>query len=282
MGVLLNQLRKGDSVISKHPIGPDRVRHWKFARECDPILGGFAANASFSVEDVNVSQQWLRLQMPGITPPRFLKLTGGEFANLFDATHKVIAAKPAPNLSQIFSKLSQKQKAIADGLSVMRDARAQLKQDIASGQSWGTLAVLANAAMLPLNIIINAFDAKVAVSIYQVVVKELYAKLAKSGTRIDNRAAKESLGLIKKAVVEELKRKGLVRHIPGVNIIVGMAEDSFAFMEVASAVTQGNREMSQMLRQLDMKIEAAMREFVNMGVEMDRLLKEMETIRRTA
>ncbi len=191
-------------------------------------------------------------------------------------------ALPPPNLSQIFQRLSQRQKAVREGMMAMQAARIELKKDIASGQMWGTLAVLANAAMLPLNIVINAFDAKAAVSIYQRVVKELYAKLSKSGTRIDNKLAKEGLGLIKKAVVEELTRKGLTRYVPGVNIIVGMAEDSVAFMETATMVGAGDREMRRLLDQVDAKIAAAQREFGAIGVEMERLLAKMDTIRRTA
>lgn len=191
-------------------------------------------------------------------------------------------ALPPPNLSQIFQKLSQRQKAVREGMMAMQAARIELKKDMAAGQMWGTLAVLANAAMLPLNIVINAFDAKAAVSIYKKVVEQLYAKLSKSGTRIDNRLAKEGLGLIKKAVVEELTRKGLTRYVPGVNIIVGMAEDSVAFMETATMVSTGDREMRRLLDQIDAKIAAAQREFGNIGVEMERLLAKMDTIRRTA
>jgi hypothetical protein len=198
------------------------------------------------------------------------------------------SSAPAPfpivssNLAGIFDKLAKRQRVIGEGLDAMRAARTQLQKDIASGQKWATVAVLSNAVLLPLNIILNAFDVGAVVSIYQAIVKELYAKLARSGTRIDNSIAKQSLALIKKAVADELKRKGLTNYVPGVNIIVGLAEDSFALMEVMSTVAEGGRETAALMRQMDSKIGQAMNEFIRLGVEMERQLTESDRRRRTA
>lgn len=281
----LNLLKPGAMVAARMMITPDKARNWKHARTNAAIGGGLVTGAKLKVVQVSSNPSFARLELPGRSPPAFITVTGEELAMNFDmagGAQPAAAVQGPKNLGAIFQKLSQRQMAVSGGLEALRTARAELKQDIATGQFWGGVAVFANAMLMPLNVIINASGAKGVTTVYQAVVKEVYAKVAKSGTRIDNNKVKTSLALIKKATVEALTAKGLKQHIPGVNIIVGVAEDGFALIETARTVQDGSKEMRDLLRQMDAKIDASYNSYIKIGIEMNRLLTEMQTRARTA
>ena len=123
--------------------------------------------------------------------------------------------------------------------------------------------------------IVNAFEVKPAASMYQalvqVFVRAAYEKTSASGTRLEG-SAKPFLDAFKKATVEHLKKKGLTEYIPGVNIIVGLAEDSVAMFQVANKVTTGGAEMQRLAAQLERKLEATLRELNALGVQRARIL----------
>ena len=285
MSMNLPLLQPGAIVKPRFMLTPDRARQWKNAATNASIGGGIMAGTAMRVDTVSRMPPAVRLELPGRSPPAFITLTGDEIANLFEMTGGASAAQSSPqpqNLAVTFQKLSQKQLAVSSGVAAMREARVALQQDMAAGRFWGNVAVFANAALLPLNVLINAFEMKAAVSLYQAVVKELYGQFARSGTRIEGGKAKTGLSLLKKAANEALKAQGLGKWLPGVNIIVGFAEDSIALFETASMVQEGSAEMRGLLRRLDAKLGEANRAYLDIGIEMDRLLTEMQRRARTA
>jgi hypothetical protein len=279
----MNLLKAGASVTTRFLITQDRARHWRHAATNAPVGGGIMPGTSLTVAAVQMNPPAVKLELPGRSPPAFLVLTGEELAGCFDMVAPPTGSPaPAANLATVFQKLSQRQMAVSAGVGALRDARAALKKDTADAMFWGNIAVFANAAMLPLNVMLNAFEVNGAVSIYKTVVKELYGKLGKSGTRMQGGAVKTSLSVIKKAPVEALKSKGLTQWVPGVNIIVGFAEDSVALFEAASMVADGSAEMRNLMRQLDAKLADAERAYLRLGIEMDRVLTEIQRRQRTA
>jgi hypothetical protein len=86
MGMPISMIRPGMALRNRLPITPDRVRHFQFARDCADVGGGVTAGARFQVVEVfnRPGQNWLTLAIPGSDPPRTIKITAGEMANLFD------------------------------------------------------------------------------------------------------------------------------------------------------------------------------------------------------
>lgn len=286
MPMQLNLLKPGALVKARMLISPEKAKHWKHAATNSSVGGGLMPGTQFRVVQVSTAPPFARLEIPGRSPPAFLTLTGEELAMNFDMFGGATAAPTPPggprNLAAVFQQLSRRQMIVGSGLEAMRAARTQLQKDIATGKFWGGVGIVANALLLPLNVIINAFELKGATTAYQALVKEAYAQLSKSGTRIDSKPVKTGLSIVKKAAVETLAKQGLKHYIPGVNIIIGVAEDGFALFEVASTVSEGSNEMRALLRQADAKIDASYRQFIKLGIEMDRLLTEMQRRARTA
>lgn len=112
------------------------------------------------------------------------------------------------NFVQQFEMLGRKQLAIQDGISLLNQIRIELSQARATADAWGTAAVIANVTLIPLNVIVNALELKAANTAYQVLVRQLYGKFDKSGTRLYGQA-KTALSLLKQAIIEELKRKAI-------------------------------------------------------------------------
>lgn len=286
MAMQMNLLKPGAVVTTRFMLTAARAQNWKYAATNPGIGGGIMAGTAMKVVDVSMNPPRARLELPGRSPPAFITFSGEEMASLFTMAPARPTSPSTPqqpqNLSATFQRLAQKQMAVSAGVAAMREARKALETDMQQARFWGNIAVFANAAMLPLNLMINAFQAKAAVSAYQVVVKELYAQLGKSGTRMESGAIKTSLSVIKKATVEALKSKGLTGYVPGVNMLVGFAEDSVALFQTASTVRDGSNEMRQLMRQMETKIADAEQTFLRIGIEMDRLLTEMQRRARTA
>jgi hypothetical protein len=185
------------------------------------------------------------------------------------------------NLGQQFQTLGRKQLAIQEGIDLMMQCQSELARNRTSADAWGAAAIMANVALIPLNVIVNAFELKAATSLYQAVVRAAYDKFSRSGTRIDNQG-KMVLALLKQAVAQELKRKGLTQFIPGVNILVGLAEDSWAAMEVSLTVKAGSSEMSAIAAGVQRKITGAHQQLMQLGVRRAEILAQMQTYARTA
>ena len=185
------------------------------------------------------------------------------------------------NLAQQFSILGHKQLAILEGVDLLRQAQIDLSRAQASANTWGTIAVMANVTLIPLNCIVNGLELKAANTAYQVVVRQLYDKVSKSGTRAEGHA-KTGLSLLKQAIVQELKRKAMKDMIPGVNILVGLAEDSLAAWQAIQQVEAGNREINTQAIRLQAAISAAALQLLQIGTKRAEMLARMQLIARTA
>lgn len=78
-------LRGGEEITPRLPITDARTRHWKYAAECDPINGTLATGTRLVVVDYSKlpGHMWVKVQIPGRTPPGFLKIAGPEYASAF-------------------------------------------------------------------------------------------------------------------------------------------------------------------------------------------------------
>jgi len=185
------------------------------------------------------------------------------------------------NFAQQFEILGRKQLVIQEGIDLLRQVQAELRRSKVSAEGWSMAAILANAALIPLNCVVNAFELKAANTAYQALVRQLYGQFGKSGSRLDGHA-KTALSALKQAIIEELKRKAMTDFIPGVNILVGLAEDSMALWRAVQLVTSGNREMQALVQSLDKKIDAATRELIQLGIKRAEIHRRMHAISRTA
>lgn len=165
---------------------------------------------------------------------------------------------------------------------MLKDAQQDLIRARNSAEAWGVVAVMANVTLIPLNCIVNAFGAGTANSVYQTVVRSVYDKFSKSGTRLQSDKVKTTLSLLKTAVAAELKRKGLASQIPGANILIGLAEDSYAAFETLQTVQTGSRDIAAqeaaLLRQIK-RLETELRKF---GIQEAGLLDQAGVVNRTA
>ncbi len=125
-------------------------------------------------------------------------------------------------------KLKRRQIAYNEGLHLLQMTRSELIKDISGADGWGLVAVLSNATLVPLNIIVNTFLPFTPTSKLQKVIKFVYDKKAGSGTRGQTSDAKEAIkiaGSVGKEAVDYLAKGGLGEYIPGVRILVGLAQD---------------------------------------------------------
>ena len=185
------------------------------------------------------------------------------------------------NFAAQFQMLGRKQLAIQEGIDLLRNTQLDLSRARSAADAWGTVAVLANVTLIPLNVIVNAFELKGANSLYQSLVQQLYGKFAKSGTRLDGHA-KAALSLLKTAIVDELKRKALTDYVPGVNILVGLAEDSLAAWQAIQLVDSGSREISARAADIERKIVAANQQLIQIGIKRADILSRLQVQARTA
>ncbi|MGC3987165.1 MAG: hypothetical protein QM777_21835 [Pseudorhodoferax sp.] len=185
------------------------------------------------------------------------------------------------NLNQQFHMLGKRQLAIEDGLQLLRHTKIELLQARSSATTWGQVAVVANAVLIPLNCILNAFELGAATTVYQKVVQLAYEHVAASGTRSEG-AVTEALALLKKSLVAALAQKGSVQYIPGVNILAGLAQDSWALWQSASDLSANSKESAQLFMKLERTIDEAMRQLQQLGVQRAQVLDKMVTLQRTA
>lgn len=141
---------------------------------------------------------------------------------------------------------------------------------------------MANVTLIPLNVIVNAFELKGANSLYQTVVQELARKFSASGTRLEDGHAKMMLAMLKQAIVEDLKRRAMTDYIPGVNMLVGLAEDSYAAWQAIGFVETGNREIATLAAGLDQKVHAASHALMQLGIKRAEILEQLQRAARTA
>jgi hypothetical protein len=185
------------------------------------------------------------------------------------------------NAMQQFDMLAMKSLAVQEGIDLLRQEQANLIRARSAANAWGTVSVMANLTLIPLNVIVNAFQLKAANSLYQHLVRQLYGKVASSSTRIDG-SSKLALSLVKQAVTEELRRKALTAYVPGVNILVGLAEDSLAAWQAVQVTTAGSAETAAMLARLERTIAVANQQLVQIGIRLAGELERGQLRTRTA
>ncbi len=185
------------------------------------------------------------------------------------------------NLMHRFQQLGRQQMGLQDSIALLQRIRGEMQRDLAHADAWAVVSVMSNVTLIPLNAIINAFELGAAKSFYETVAREFYAKAAKSGTRSDGHL-KTALGVLKSSLVEVLKKKGATQYVPGVNILVGLAEDSLATWQAIEQREGGRAEGQQLKMRLDQQINTAIRELQRLGVERADVLSRMDVRSRTA
>jgi hypothetical protein len=185
------------------------------------------------------------------------------------------------NFANEFRKLGEKQLGLQGAIDLLTQVQNELGQAKASADKWGMVAVMSNVTLIPLNAIINSFQLSAAKSVYQELVRKLYGKFSQSGTRVDGHG-KLLLSVTKEAIVSELKRKGLTAHVPGVNILVGLAEDSLAAWQAIQMVESGNREMNARAAAIERQIAQARMQLQKLRIQHAELLDKADIYSRTA
>jgi hypothetical protein len=189
------------------------------------------------------------------------------------------------NLNQQFEILLNKQLAFQDGIAMMEKAQMDFRSDSATADLWGKTAVFANAALIPLNVVINSFDLKGLSDGFNSATKFFYNQYkdkAASGTRISNKTVKYSLAIIKSQATKQLVAKKMGQYVPGVNILMGLAEDSVALIETALMVESGSQQMSILKINMENKIAQMKRQLSALGVESADVLGKMQRVANTA
>lgn len=181
----------------------------------------------------------------------------------------------------MFRVIGRKQLAIQEGIHLLLSLRSDLARTRSMANAWGTVAVIANATLIPLNVVVNALELKTATSLYQLLVQQLYAKLATGHSR-SNGHVTATLEALKKAIIAELKRRSLTNYIPGVNILVGVAQDSWAAWESITLWDAGSREFLAIAHDIETKILIANQELVQLGSKYAALLEVAQIRVRTA
>jgi len=186
------------------------------------------------------------------------------------------------NLYHQFDQLGKRQIILQEGIELMKKVQLDFKQEKANASAWGFTAVMANVVLVPLNCIVNAFELKTANDIYKTLVKEAYSKFSKSGSRIKNDNVKTSLSILKKVATDTLKTKGMTAYVPGVNILVGLAEDSVAAWEAISLVSEGEKDLKNVAGMIERNITRTTNQLMDLGKLRSDIHDSIEQMERTA
>ncbi len=189
------------------------------------------------------------------------------------------------NPAHRFALLGQQQLTLQEGIEMLEQIQRELGRDIASAGSWGFVAVMSQACAVPLNIIVNSLPgspAKKAFDVFTHVLRTYATGSAavrgdKSGT-----AVPWAFEAVKRAIEHQLKKSGGADMIPGVGILLGLAEDGMALVEAAQKVNEGSSEMRGLAGQMQQRIDAARRRLNAVGVERARALDAVLLRQRTA
>ena len=181
-----------------------------------------------------------------------------------------------------YQALIGKKVAAREGLAMARQNLAEFERNQTIADSWGSLALAAQATILPLNIIINAFPgAGKAKSIYERTARVLYERFGASGTRVEGNAA-DLLGELKRVLEAELTRKKMLDFVPVVRIFTGLAEDGMALMETAEKIQRGSTGMPELRNRQQRDIQKYRRDLALLSQQQIHLLERAEVRGRTA
>lgn len=147
------------------------------------------------------------------------------------------------------SVIGKKAAAFSEGIQNLERVQQELNSNVSSATAWGLTAVMANLTLVPLNAVVNSLPAPKSKTLVQSLATWLYGQYGKSGTRIDDAAAKktsDAVGKVRDIITMELKSAKLVEYIPGVNIIAGAIQDSLAAWKTTEMFDAGQKEMKRL------------------------------------
>jgi hypothetical protein len=78
-------LRKDQIIQATQFISPIKVSNWRYGRECANVGGGLSLGTQLRIVETSTvpGAMWVRAQIPGSSPPRYLKIAGEEYAGNF-------------------------------------------------------------------------------------------------------------------------------------------------------------------------------------------------------
>ena len=84
-GIAVKDLRVGQIVQPLRTITPARIAHWKYSKECGFVGGGLTNVTQLKIVETSTAPgaAWVKVQIPGSSPPRYLKIAGEEYAHNF-------------------------------------------------------------------------------------------------------------------------------------------------------------------------------------------------------
>lgn len=176
--------------------------------------------------------------------------------------------------------LNGKSFAVQEGIEMLKQTQTELIAAKGGMEFWNNIEVSMNTMLIPLNIIVNAFDLKGVNGLYRTLVSTVYSKMAKSGTRVDGRSA-QALSILKKGLVEGLKKKA-PDYIPGVNILVGLAEDTLALYQSIERGKAGQQEARSIEFAIKQKMKQAQEQLIKLGIDRAQIYEAGSRAQRTA
>ncbi|MCB4805515.1 hypothetical protein QO001_005519 [Methylobacterium brachiatum] len=170
--------------------------------------------------------------------------------------------------------------AVSEGIELLKQAQTGLSISRDKMKFWNDFEVAMNTMIIPLNIIINAFELKTANGLYKLLVTEIYSKTAKSGTRTDGHASK-ALDILKKSLLEGVKKKA-PDFVPGVNIIVGLAEDTLALYQSIERGKSGQMEAQSIEAGIKRNLRKAEKELEKLNIGRAQIYDAAGRVAKTA
>src|SRR6056297_495641 len=178
---------------------------------------------------------------------------------------------------QRYQVLSKHVVTAREGLAMARQNLSEFERNQSISSVMGNIALAAQATILPLNIIINAFPgAGKAKSIYERFARGIYEQFGASGTRVEGNTA-DLLGELKRVLEAELTRKKMVDYVPVVRIFTGLAEDGMLLMQTAEMIERESAGMPQLRNQLETQVRKFRLDLARLGQQQIQLLEQAKT-----
>ena len=184
-----------------------------------------------------------------------------------------------------FWQIGQRQLALQEGLDLLRQAELELLRDMAGADRWAFVALAAHACQVPLNVVVGGLQLGALRPVFDGFGHALRAAVTADAARRGQwagAALPHAFWALQQGIGQALARKGAAYAVPGANILLGLAEDSFALLQAAQDVSRGRDEMQQLRRQLQRSIHTTLRQMTVLGVERNRALERMQLRMRAA
>ncbi|MCM8738868.1 hypothetical protein M5E06_32805 [Azospirillum sp. A1-3] len=147
--------------------------------------------------------------------------------------------------------------------ALLEHIAADLEGDLSEERLLEVRGVFALACLLPANIIMNAITPglKLATGSFAFLVKQVYDKLAKSGTHYSG-SEKTAIEIAKNAAIDALKSSNKSEFIPAVNVFVGMYYDTMSIIEFQRNAQDTRNQTIEAQRQLRWQVSKLNREIM--------------------